>query len=66
MQYKLIGLLCVLLSVAGCVTDSEITQEEMKVQNIVDEKVSGILFEKGLESSASYNNKERRLRSNTV
>jgi len=56
MQYKLIGLIvCVLLGLTGCVTDSELTQEEVRIQNKSAEVVSGVLFENDLSDSSSYN-----------
>jgi len=39
----------------GCVTDSVLTQEEVENQNKASEVVSGVLFEKDLDDSASYN-----------
>ena len=56
MQHKLIGLVvCALLAMTGCVTDSELTQEEVAVQNKSAEAVSGVLFEHDLSESSSYN-----------
>lgn len=44
-----------LFLLTGCVTNNEITQEEIEVQNMAADAVSGILFDRDLETLASYN-----------
>lgn len=39
----------------GCVTNNELTQGEIEVQNMAADAVSGILFDSNLEFSASCN-----------
>lgn len=40
---------------AGCASDQVISQEEMRVQDAAATEVTNVLFEKGMDSLASYN-----------
>ena len=47
--------LLALLFLAGCASDQVISQEEMRVQDAAAAEVANVLFEKEMDSLASYN-----------
>lgn len=49
------GVFALVLLLAGCAGDSEITREELVKQNTVDAIVANTLFEYELDAAASYN-----------
>ena len=44
-----------LLFLTGCATDQVISQEEMRIQNAAANEVTNVLFEKDMDTLASYN-----------
>ncbi|MEA1890763.1 MAG: hypothetical protein U9N50_13440 [Pseudomonadota bacterium] len=53
--YKTVLVSLLLLLLTSCVTDNEISQEELEKQNKVSEIISAVLFDNDLDSLASYN-----------
>lgn len=53
--FKAILTSILLLFLVGCVTDMELTQDEIENQNKASAVVSEVLFEHDLSDSASYN-----------
>jgi hypothetical protein len=47
--------LLTLLFVSGCASDQVISQKEMRVQDVAANAVASVLFEKDMDSLASYN-----------
>lgn len=43
------------MSLAGCVSDQVISQEEMRIQDASAAEVANVLFEKEMDNLASYN-----------
>lgn len=44
-----------IMSLAGCVSDQVISQEEMRIQDASAAEVANVLFEKEMDNLASYN-----------
>lgn len=43
------------LIVTGCASDQVISQEEMRIQNAAATEVTNVLFDKDMDTVASYN-----------
>ena len=54
-MYRTVLFSLLLLLFTGCVTDNEVSQQELENQNKASEIVSGVLFDNDLDSLASYN-----------
>jgi len=54
-MYRTVLFSLLLLLFTGCVTDNEVSQQELENQNKASEIVSGALFDNDLDSLASYN-----------
>lgn len=52
--FKLTSLIAILL-LTGCASDQVISQEEMRVQDAAATEVTNVLFEKDMDTLASYN-----------
>lgn len=50
-----LSLLVVISFLCGCASEQVLTQEEMRIQDAADTVVASVLFEKGMDSVASYN-----------
>ena len=46
--------LCVALTLAGCATDQRISPQERRIQDAADTAVAALLFEREMDSLASY------------
>jgi hypothetical protein len=55
MKMPILRCLPVVVLLAGCADNNAVTRAEIETQNRADAVVSGLLFEKSLDNSASYN-----------
>lgn len=50
-----LSLLAVIALLCGCASEQVLTQQEIRIQDAAAAEVSNVLFERGMDSVASYN-----------
>ena len=55
LQKRVLFLTAAAILSAGCVSANVVSKEEIQIQTKADNAVTGVLFDRGMDSNASYN-----------